>query len=164
MTRAPARGLPPVLVVLLGALTSVVAGVMALSRHAEVLVHQCVADGTAGAIGLRLAFLRHDAACPSGELAVGGDTRQVVGVVVLVALPVVVAHLLGAVAGVSLVARVRSALRTVRDVLAGLVRPRTAVRVPVVRARWTPFEVTHARLDDPWLAVPTLRGPPVVPA
>ncbi len=161
VTPASLRRLPPATAVLLGVLASVVAGLAVLTRDAEVLVHRCVADGTAGTIGLRLALLHHDPACPSGELAVGGQTRQVIGVVVLVALPVLAAHLGGLLAGAGLVARVRAGLRTVRGVLAGLVRPPRPARVPVRGARRVPVEVVRSRHTDPVLATPALRGPPV---
>lgn len=152
------------MVAVLGALAGAVAAVGTVSRHAEVLVHQCVADGTAGAIGLRLALLHHDPACPSGELAVGGQTRQVIGVVVLVALPVLAAHLVGLLAGAGLLARVRAGLRTVRGVLAGLVGAPEPAFVPVSVVRRVPVEVVRSRHTDPVLAVPALRGPPVAPA
>ena len=46
-------------------------------------------------MGLRLALLRSDLTCPSGTYAIGGDTGQVVGLVVVVALPLLLAHLVG---------------------------------------------------------------------
>lgn len=144
----------------LGAFAALLAGVAAFSRHAEVLVHQCVADGTAGAIGLRLALLRQDAACPSGQLAIGGEPRQVVGVVVLIALPVLALHLAGMLAGAGLLVRVRAGLRACGHLLAGLIHVPVTVHVPAHAVRWVPVEAPRRRQDDPALAVAALRGPP----
>ena len=116
MTRT--RTVPTPLVAASAVLTVLAAGVVALSRFGTVLVHQCVAaEGAAGALGLRLALLRQEAACPSGSLAVGGDSRQVIGVLVMVALPVLVAHLVAGAAALGLLARVRSGVRTVVQAL-----------------------------------------------
>lgn len=157
MTRVRSATAPAVF----GALAVLGAGVAVLSRSSSVLVHQCVADGTAGAIGLRLALLRHDPACPS-ELAVGGDTRQVIGVVVLVAAPVLALHLAGLLAGLGLLARANAGLRAVAAVLAGLVARPEAAQVPGPSgALPAPVAVLGGPRTAALLGAPLRRGPPL---
>lgn len=136
-------------------------GLGALGRHGALLVHQCVADGTAGAIGLRLALLRQDAACPSG-LAVGPDGRQAIGVVVLVAVPVLVAHVVGLLAGAGLLARARAGVLRALAVLAG----RRPLPGPVTDLHLPGRPVVEAPAPAPWRdlvrgGAVLRRGPPV---
>lgn len=151
----------------LGALVGTVAalGVLAvvLREHTAVVVHQCVpGEGLAGWLGLRLALLRPDAACPDGALALGADGRHVVGVTVMVALPVLLAHLAGAGIGVG-TARVLG--RTVRGAVGLVVRVLRRIpsrvapflvgsRAPVVTAQRGPHGDVVGRVR--WR-----RGPPV---
>ncbi|MCU1432712.1 MAG: hypothetical protein JWP95_1817 [Actinotalea sp.] len=141
-----------------------VAAVGLVVRQGSLLVHSCVpGDGATGWLGLRLALLRADVECPAGTLAVGGDRGQVMGVVVMVALPVLVSHLAGLGIGLGLLAQLTGVLRAAREVLASVLPhlprgaglpaapvtvPLTApsILVPVVRA-----------LEAPWR-----RGPPVL--
>ncbi|NTW40832.1 MAG: hypothetical protein HGA44_13280 [Cellulomonadaceae bacterium] len=136
----------------------------ALARHGALLVHQCLpGDGTAGFLGLRLALLRVDSACPGATLAVGGDTRQVAGVVVLVALPVLLVHLVALAAGVGVLARLRQLVRSVATVLRGAVRTRPAAALVMVRRVRAAVESAHptprgrVSVESPWR-----RGPPLV--
>lgn len=160
MTRS--RTVPAPLVAASAVLAVLAAGVVALSRFGTVLVHQCVAaEGAAGTLGLRLALLRQDATCPSGSLAVGGDSRQVIGVLVMVALPVLVAHLVAAAAALGLLARVRSGVRTAVRALAGLVRRPEPVRpVPARSSRPVLARLVVVPADGPTLGSPLRRGPP----
>lgn len=160
MARATA-GLTPRLAMMLGFLAIAAAGAASLMRNAAV---QCVTDGTAGSIGLRLALLHEDRRCLAGDLAVGGAAGDVMGVVVLIALPLLVAHLCGAAAGTGLLVQARTVLRGVLGALSSLVHRPEPVRVPATGARWVPVDVVRARRDDPALAILELRGPPAHPA
>lgn len=113
--RVPVRA-PALVAAVLTLVVAAAAGLGALGRHGALLVQQCVSDGTAGAIGLRLALVRGDSSCPGG-LALGGDGRQVIGVVVLVAVPVLLAHVVGALAGAGLLARARAGVGRALGVL-----------------------------------------------
>lgn len=148
------------MVALLAALAAVTSASSSLARAGAVLVHQCVADGTAGAIGLRLALLRQDAACP-GQLALGGEPGRVVGVVVLVAVPVLLGHLVGVLAGLGILARVRTGVRTVARVLGGLLRRPEPVAVHVAARPLAPVVRREATPRGPALTVRPLRGPPL---
>lgn len=98
-------------VVLTAAGAAAVAAVGLLGDGAAGLVHRCVAaDGVTQWLGFRLALLRHGD-CPEGAFALGGDGSQVLALVACVAVPVLLTHLLGTVAGFGLVGRVRRALR-----------------------------------------------------
>lgn len=134
-----------------------------LGRLGGLVVHQCVADGGFGWLGLRLALLRADAICPDGTLAVGGAQRQVLAVVVGVAVPVLVGHIVGACVGVGVLAHLRRLTRAALAVLAGIrpTLPDDAVRLPVgarpaVGARYLRPVAHNAPL------VPWWRGPPVL--
>ncbi|HEY3437345.1 MAG TPA: hypothetical protein VGK35_06630 [Actinotalea sp.] len=135
-----------------------------LSRHASFLVHQCVpVDGTAGWLGIRLALLRPDAACPTGALAVGGDARHMLGVVVVVAVPALVGHLAGILLGLGLLSRLRQVTRTAVDVVRRAL-PRAVdapIDLPVVRRLPA---VTRSLVLLPGRAadVPWRRGPPAL--
>jgi hypothetical protein len=156
------RVTPTHVVASLGVLALATGGLAALVRLGSLAVHQCTADGAAGAIGLRLALLRHDPMCPSGTLAVGGDRQHVIGVLVLVALPVLLAHLAGAAAAVGVLARIRSGLRAVARVLAGLVaRPEPTTAVVRREAGPVPALALAAPLDGPPVGMPLRRGPPL---
>ena len=158
------RRMPARTVAVLGVLALASAGFGALTRFASVAVHQCVADGTAGAIGLRLALLRHDAACPSGTLAIGGDGRQVTSLIVLVALPVLVVHLLGIAAAAGMAGRIRAGVHTmVRLPLAGLVARPEPVALTVLPLRPVRSRRSRSRapIEGPPAGVPWRRGPPL---
>ena len=129
-----------------------------------VLVHQCVDLGAAGWVGLRLALLRSDLTGPSGTLAVGGEAGQVVGVVVVVALPLLVVHTLAAIAGLGALTGLRRAFGAALTVLVRRPRRVLAPVAPVVGPRpeepvdvpsWS--VVTAAADGTPWR-----RGPPVL--
>ncbi|MCL3861502.1 hypothetical protein [Actinotalea sp. K2] len=146
-----------VLVAVLGAGTLLV-------QQGAVLVHQCVVgDGLAGRLGLSLALLRAGGECPAGTLAIGGEGTRVMGVVVVVALPVLLAHLVAAGLGVGLGSRLRAVAAAAVSVL-GSIAPRLPVRVevhlraahPVLWARSTRRGASSV-LVSPWR-----RGPPVL--
>ncbi|MDO8106640.1 hypothetical protein Q6348_05445 [Isoptericola sp. b441] len=157
------RVAPAPLAAVLAALSVVGVGFATASRFGAILVHQCVAgDGMAGALGLRLALLRPDAACPSGALAVGGDSRQVMGVLVVVALPLLLVHLLGLTMAAGLLARIGLAVRTVVRVLAGLVRRPEPARPALPRcARPVPAGLLRGAVEGAPVGSPLLRGPPL---
>lgn len=133
-------------------------GAALLAKRTTFLVHECVSAGALGRLGLRVTFVSGDAVCPAGT--VPGDGRHVVGLVVAVALPVLIGHLVGAALGVGAASRLHRALRAlvaavralpvaIVDPTAPAVAPATAVDVPVRR----PGTRTAA-------AVPWRRGPP----
>lgn len=145
----------------LGLLALLGAGAVLAMQQGTVLVHRCVSAGSLGRFGVSLALLRDDAACPAGTYGVG-EGQRVIGVVVAIALPVLVAHLLGAGLGVGMAARLHRLVRAAIGVVLGLrpwpaepvvlpVAPGLAVDVPVVAPR------TRAVPGGPWW-----RGPPEV--
>lgn len=151
-----------------GGLVALALGVGAvLARNGSILVHQCVpAEGTAGWLGLRLALLRTDAACPTGELAVGGDGRQVLGVVVMVALPMLLGHLAGLALSLGLMARLHGLLRAVAAVLTVVPRPPAAAPASHPQVRLVRL-VAVARsvvvlVGRPGAQTPSRRGPPAL--
>lgn len=158
---AAARRVPPRV---LAAWLVLVAGVTALAAHAPVLVHRCLpADGLTGGLGLRLALLRPDADCPAGTLAVGGEPGQVMGLLVLVAVPVVVAHVLSVLAAACVVAGAGLLVRAVTR-LAGAVVP-TLPGVPrsvVDRPRALVAAVVRVAFRPVLDAAVPRRGPPVL--
>lgn len=156
--RRPGLLLAPVALVLM----TLAGAATMLSRQGALLVHQCVpGDGAAGWLGLRLALLRADVACPTGSLAVGGDGHQVMGVVVLVAVPALVAHLAGLGLGLGLLARLGALVRSAAAVLAAvlLALPR-GLRVGVPRPRAPLASARPLIVGRLALAVPWRRGPP----
>lgn len=157
MSIARRRGwllLAPVLAVLAPALAW-------LARDGAVLVHRCVADGAAGRFGLRMALVRTEVDCPSG-LALGAEGRTVTAIALMVAVPVLLAHLVGACAGLGAAAVVGAALAAVARVLGARRRvpvravgfgPVAEPRVPVLGRTWSVVPVGTGRA--PWR-----RGPP----
>lgn len=137
------------------------AGAFVLVQQGSLMVHQCVTAGALGRFGVSLALLRDDAACPAGSYGVG-DGQRAIGVVIAIALPVLLAHLVGAGLGVGLASRLHRLVRVAVAVVRGL-RPRPAdpVVVPVVRlvAVDVPVVAPRARAvpGGPWW-----RGPPEV--
>ena len=145
------------------ALGGVLAAFAVLVRGGAVMVHQCVAaDGAAGWLGLRLALLRVDGDCPTGALAIGGDGRQVMGVVAMVALPVLLAHLGGLGVGVALLALLARVLRGAADALRH-VGPRVLAPAPVpATPRSAPAVASfHAVVSALTTTSLRRRGPPV---
>ncbi|WP_035063180.1 hypothetical protein, partial [Cellulomonas bogoriensis] len=91
---------------------------VALARSGAVLLHQCVSgEGLVGTLGVRLALLHADSACPTGTLALGVDGRQVAGIVVIVALPVLLAHVGALALGLGALGRLGALARRVAGVL-----------------------------------------------
>lgn len=158
--RGPARVLGALAGV--SGLAALLALVLIVRQHAAVIVHQCLpGDGVAGWLGVRLALLRADAACPEGALALGADGRDVVGVTVMVALPVLLLHLAGAGLGLSLL---RAFALTVRGAV-GLMA-RSWLRLPIRTATIEPAGPTPVATEprvparDVVGRAPWRRGPP----
>lgn len=134
-----------------------------LTRDGAVLVDRCVADGAAGQLGLRMALVRTEVDCPSG-LALGAEGRTVTAIALMVAVPVLLAHVVGACAGLGVAAVVGSALAAVARVLGA--RRRGPVRevavglvaeppVPVPGQMWSVVPVGTG-------CAPWRRGPPAL--
>lgn len=163
--RMTGRGRRGVLAWLAPALVVAVAGIagaLHLAGRGALSVQQCVPGTGVGRLGLGLALLRVDEVCPRGTLAVGGDQRQVIGVVVVVALPVLAAHLAGATLGVGLLARLHGLLRVLVAALGslGLHLPTGAPLVSAVREQVdVAVEAPTSRVV---VGVPQRRGPPRV--
>ena len=159
------RGQRRVLAWLAPALVAAVAlltGAIHLAQQGTLTVQQCVSGAGLGRIGLGLALLRVDEACPDGTLAVGGGQRQVIGVVVVVAMPVLVAQLAGATLGLGALARLHRLLRAVVVGLGTRVRrpaapPPLAAQVRVAVDIPVDLPTSRAVLGVPWW-----RGPPQV--
>ena len=144
------------------ALAALLTLALVVRQHAAVIIHQCLpGDGAAGWLGVRLALLRADAACPEGALALGADGRDVVGVTVMVALPVLLVHLAGAGLGLGLLRRFALAVRDAVDVMA-----RSWLRVPTrtaaVPSAWPTLVASAPHLPprDVVGRAPWRRGPP----
>lgn len=141
---------------------AVVALVGVLAARAQLVLHACLpGEGPLGWLGLRLALLRTSVDCPEGSLALGGSTARSALVVVSIALPTLLVHLLAATCGVSLSALLARAASGIREVLgAGLRVLPGAPRAPWVRAAlvvgrdlaMVPTRVLATRHPD--------RGPP----
>ena len=157
------RTLPWRTIVPLVGLLSAVGVTSQLGRLGKLVVHQCVADDGFGRLGLRLALLRVDAICPNGTLALGGEQRQVLAVVIGVAVPVLVAHLVGAVVGLGALAHLRRLARAALALLTGVTTsvPDDVVRLPE-GARLT-ADARHLRpVAHNAPLVPWWRGPPAL--
>lgn len=140
---------------------TVLSSVAYLVQQGAVTVHECVAGGDLGGFGLALALLRTDPSCPDGLLAVGGEPRHVIGVVVLVAIPVLFAHLVAAMAGVGVVTRLHRMLRGLVALL------RTVCRIPATPplrgvVRVVVDVAVETSMSRAVVGVPWWRGPPQV--
>lgn len=150
-----------VLLPALAALAMLAAGAVVLLQQGALMVHQCVAAGSLGRFGVSLTLLRDDAACPAGSYGVG-EGQRVIGVVVAIALPMLLAHLVGAGVGIGVAARLTRLVRVAVGVVLGL-RPRPAdpVALPVLRRVDVDVPVVAPRAravpGGPWW-----RGPPEV--
>jgi hypothetical protein len=147
-----------------GLVTMAGPAVALLGRGGALVVHPCVpGDGLLGWMGLRLAILRPDVACPAGTFSVDGLAGGTVGLVVIVALPLLATHLASLAVTLGLAARLHAALRVVRLLLATAVR-----RLPASPSVRTPSSHV-AVLAAPMVAViqrevasPWRRGPPLL--
>lgn len=130
-----------------------------LGDRASVTVQQCVSAGSFARLGVGLALLHSEPTCPHG-VAVGPDQGQVIGIVVMIALPVLLAHLVGVAAGVGITARLH---RVVRAFLA-MVVPSLRAAAPLPSAPVArPVEVPVARpVTAEVVGGPLRRGPPRV--
>ncbi|WP_448631272.1 hypothetical protein [Cellulomonas soli] len=158
----PARRAP---LVLAGGIALAAAVAVGAATQGRLLLHGCLPGDAFGTFGLRLALLRDAADCPAGTYGMGAASRGAV-VLLSVALPVLVLHLVLAACGLGLLVLGRRALQALGQVLrdvAGRVRGRLrpaplgrgtrpvlpAVVVPRVRARAGLLTWSH-------------RGPPAV--
>lgn len=142
------------------ALTIAVAG--ALAGPGRLVLHACVPGaGAPGWLGLRLALLRASVDCPDGFLAVGGTGASGALVVVSVAVPALLVHLLAVACGLSLSALLARTASGIAVVLGGVLRVLPgATHAPWTRPAdvaywalaWTPTRVPVGRHPD--------RGPP----
>lgn len=108
--------LPPLAVAVVLVLVSGLGG--ALASRTQLALHACLpGEGPVGWLGLRLALLRASVDCPEGTLALGGSTSRSALVVVSVAVPTLLAHVLAAACGLSLSALLARAASGVRGVL-----------------------------------------------
>lgn len=120
-------------------------------------LHRCVpVDGSWGALGLRLALLHPDAACPAGTMAVNGE--QVLGVAVVVTAPGLALHAATALGVAGITGLVRAMLAAAaRRMLPHLpARPRVVVDLPralPAPPAWAPRSAWLRRAQ-------LLRGPP----
>ena len=114
----------------------------ALAGPAQLVVHTCV-PGTSslGWLGLRLALLRSSVDCPNGSLALGGSVAQSALVVISIAIPTLLAHLLALAGGVSLSAVLARAASAARRVLGAALW----VLPAAPRARCTPAALVAHR-------------------
>lgn len=137
-------------------------GALHLVERGTLTVQQCVPGSGLGRVGLGLAMLRVDEACPHGTLAVGGDQRQVFGIVVVVALPVLLANLAGATLGIGVLSRLQGALRGLLALLVSLRRrPPSPAPLPAVGRVRVDVPVDRPA-SSAVVGVPWWRGPPQV--
>lgn len=153
--RAVATWLAPVVT----AVVATVALLAQLGDRAAVTVQQCVSGGGFAHLGVGLALLHSDPTCPDGA-ALGPDRGQVVGIVVMIALPVLVAHLVGLAAGVGLTARLHRLMRAVLAMIVPSLRAAGPLpSAPVAR----PVEAAVPALTTAEVVGgPLRRGPPRV--
>ncbi|MGY4643855.1 hypothetical protein [Cellulomonas sp. URHB0016] len=161
LPRAIGRVPHPVLTALAVALGPV-AG-LAVAAQGRVLLHQCLPAGGIGPWGVGLTVLRDASECPEGSYALGAAASGAV-VLLSVAVPLLVAHVVAAALGVGLSAAVRGAVRAIPAFLRTLVRG--AVEAPAaVAVRLAPAAVAGAPVR-PHAALLVLhlpvRGPPAV--
>lgn len=135
-----------------------------VAAEGRVLVHRCVsADDMVAALGLRLELLASAAHCPQDAYALG-TTSQGAVLLLSVAVPVLVVHLLLAAAGLGLGALVHRA----RGVVVALARaagvrravPSAPPAVPQLRPA-APVVPVLVRHDRGLVLVRPHRGPPV---
>lgn len=145
------------------AAAAVLALVGAFAGRSQVMLHACLpGHGPLGWLGLRLALARSSVDCPEGTLALGGTGARSALVVVWIAAPTLLVHLLAAACGVSLSALLARAASGIGVLLGAVLRVLPgAPRAPWVRAAGVvgrdlavaPTRVLAMRHPD--------RGPPV---
>lgn len=154
--RAVATWLAPVAL----AVVTTVALLAQLGERASVTMQSCVDGGGFSRVGVGFALLHAEPTCPDG-VAMGPSHQQVIGIVVMIALPVLLAHLVGLAAGVGIAARLNGVLRAVL----AMIVPSLRVAAPVASTP-QPARPVEAVLRRPASAVvvggPLRRGPPRV--
>ena len=110
--------------------------VWALANGAHVVLRACLpGQGSLGGLGLRLALLRTSADCPEGALVLGGTSTRGALVLVSIAVPTLVGHLLAAACGLSASALLARAASGIGGLLGAALRSLPgAPRAPWVRA------------------------------
>ena len=121
---------------LAGALLGALALAAALVGPAQIVLHGCVpGEGRLGWLGLRMALLRTSVDCPEGALAWGGSGADSAIVVVSVAVPTLLVHVLAVASGMSMSALLARAASGLRVVLGAVLRALPAApRAPWVQA------------------------------
>lgn len=136
--------------------------VVALAGPAQLAWHSCMPGaGPLSWLGVRLALLSSSTDCPEGAFAVGGTSASGALVVVSVAVPTLLVHLVAVAGGVSLSALLARAAAGISLVLGAVLR--ALPRAP--RVRWVRAAVVVGRSPvRPPGRVLTLghpdRGPP----
>lgn len=121
---------------LLGALGVALALATALlAVQGRVLLHQCVvAEGPLAALGVRMAVLRSAAECPDGTLGLGAASQGAV-LLLSVAMPVVMTHVLLMACGLGLGVAARRAGAAVGALLTPRLAPSGTVALPAMPVR-----------------------------
>ncbi len=137
-------------------------GAVAVIGQGRVLLHECVAPGSWGRVGVDLLVLRDRADCPEGALGLGAAPSGVV-VLLSVALPVLALHLALVAGGLGLgTLLLRAAHGTAALVRAVLVRLTPATTPPpVARGPRPPMVAPLVRLDRGLVLTRSHRGPPL---
>ena len=130
----------------------------------RVVLHDClVAEGPLAALGVRLAVLRSAVECPDGSFALGATSQGAV-ILLSVAVPVVVAHVVLSACGLGLGVLARRGVAAAAAVVSSRLAPPVALALPGVPAGPVrtavdaPVHVRHDRGHDPRRP---RRGPPV---
>lgn len=138
------------------------AGAVAVIGQGRLLLHECVAAGSWGRLGVDLLVLKDRADCPAGTLGAGAAPSGVV-VLLSVALPVLALHLALVAGGLSLgTLLLRLARGTAALIRAVLVRATPTTRpLPVARRPRPPLPAPQVRLDRGLVHLRSHRGPPL---
>ncbi len=129
----------------------------------RVVLHDClVAEGPLAALGLRLAVLRSAVECPDGSFGFGATSQGAV-LLLSVAVPVVLAHVVLSACGVGLGVVARRGVTVAAAVLSARLAPHVALATPGVPAGrpWTTVDApVHVRRDRGHDPTRPHRGPP----
>lgn len=136
------------------------------SAQGYAVVHRCVDLGSTGAVwGVRLALVRDSAACPAGEVAMGGAPDAAVHVVGALAVSVLVAHAMALFFGIGAGAAIARAVTRCRETLCQRLVAGVSMGVRVVGTTKVKFTALGRRSAAVARAVHgasvTWRGPPV---
>lgn len=116
--RPTARGIGLFVGAASAALVLIIGALSVASVQGYAVVHRCVDLGPTGAVwGVRLALVRDSAACPAGEVAIGGAPDAAVHVVGALAVSVLVAHAIALLFGIGAGAAIARAVARCRETL-----------------------------------------------